>query len=141
MNSAPAYHGSPESAWQERQQDTGWGRAFAHLIPGYGIFYAIRRRTFTPLLLNIVGGFSLGIFVGLVGANATQTQRETTAMWLGLAATPLLAKQGIDMARKDGELRLKGIKTSPFTGLTQVQKPKVTGTIPSVVRVTQNLST
>ena len=79
--------------------------------------------------------------VGLVGANASEAQRENTALFLGMTATPFLAKKGIDMARKDGELRLKGINPSPLTGLTQVQKPKVTGTIPSAVRVTQNLST
>ena len=140
MNSAPVYHGTKEGAWQLRQQDTGWGRAFAHLIPLYGIYYACQRRTFTPLLLNIVGTFSIGVFVGLAGASATESQKDIAGMWLGLAATPLLAKKGIDMARKDGELRLNGITTSPFTGVTQVQKPKVTGTIPSPVRVTQNLT-
>ena len=36
-------------AYELRQKDTGWGRVIAHLIPYYGLYYAISRRTITPL--------------------------------------------------------------------------------------------
>ena len=35
-------------AYELRQKDAGWGRAVAHLIPFYGLYYAISRRTITP---------------------------------------------------------------------------------------------
>ncbi len=140
MNSAPAYYGTKESAWQLRQQDTGWGRAIAHLVPFYGLYYACQRRTVTPLLLNIVGGFSLGVLIGVAGANASETQQENAGLLLGLTATPFLAKKGIDMARKDGEMRLKGIQVSPFTGISSPVSTKVTGTVYSTAPVTQSSS-
>lgn len=49
-------------AYQLRQKDTGWGRACAHLIPFYPIYYAWTRRTLTPGLWGI--GLSLAtIFI------------------------------------------------------------------------------
>ena len=140
MNSAPAYYGTKESSWQLRQQDTGWGRAIAHIIPGYGLYYACQRRTLTPLLINLVGGFSLGLIVGLVGANASEAQKETAGLLLGITATPFLTKKGIDMARKDGEMRLKGIHLNPLTGISTSVSNKVTGTVYSSVPVTQSSS-
>ena len=140
MNSAPAYYGTKESSWQLRQQDTGWGRAIAHLIPFYGLYYACQRRTITPLLLNIVGGFSLGVLVGVAGANASETQRENAGLFLGLVSTPFLSKKGIDMARKDGEMRLKGIQMNPFTGISTPVSNKVTGTVSVAVPITQSSS-
>ena len=140
MNSAPAYYGTKESAWQLRQQDTGWGRAIAHLIPGYGLFYACQRRTITPMLLSFVGNFSLGVLIAIAGANASESQRETAGLLLGLTAAPFLAKKGIDMARKDGEMRLKGIQVNPFTGISTPVSKKVTGTVYSTVPITQSSS-
>ena len=140
MNSAPAYYGTKEGAWQLRQQDTGWGRAIAHLVPFYGLYYACQRRTFTPLLLNIIGGFALGAVIGVAGSNASEVQKDNAALFLGLTATPFLAKKGIDMARKDGEMRLKGIHLNPFTGVTAPVSTRVTGTVNSTVPITQSSS-
>jgi len=140
MNSAPAHYGTKESAWQLRQQDTGWGRAIAHLIPFYSLYYACQRRTITPLLINLVGGFSIGVLVGLIGANASETQQENAGLFLGLTATPFLSKKGIDMARKDGEMRLKGIHLSPLTGISTPVSTEVTGTVYSSVPITQSSS-
>jgi len=51
-----------------RQKDTGWGYACAHLIPLVWIYYAITRRTITPFLYQISGGFIIGLSIGIISA-------------------------------------------------------------------------
>ena len=97
-------------AFQERQLDKGWGRAWAHLIPFYNLFYAAKRRTITPLYCTIIGGTIVVLTAG-VGIAATDPGisnrnlgRSMTAV--GLLATPFLAKVGIDLAREQGKRKL-----------------------------------
>ena len=35
--------------FQNRQKDVGWGYAVAHVVPFVGLYYAINRRTITPV--------------------------------------------------------------------------------------------
>ena len=98
-------------AWEARQQDTGWGMAAAHLLPFVGIYYAIKRRTVTPLLWSSLGtyaaAFSLGILMGLSGNDFNDKQYENAGTVVGLIACPLLAKKGIDKARKFAAKKLE----------------------------------
>ena len=68
------------SKYLVRRQDDGWGRALAiALIPFYGLYHAVSRRTITPLLFAIafkilylfMGGIVL-TELGLVAATQTQ---------------------------------------------------------------------
>ena len=38
--------------WELRQEDTGWGRAFAHVIPFYPLINACQRDTITPACMS-----------------------------------------------------------------------------------------
>lgn len=96
-----------EQGHANRLQDTGWGRAAAHLIPFYGLIYAVTRRTVTPALYIFGGSFIIGLGVGLANPNMTETQQKSTANAFALLATPVLAKFGIDQARKHAEETLK----------------------------------
>ena len=97
-------------AFQDRQQDKGWGRAWAHLIPFYNLIYAAKRRTITPIYCTIIGGTIVVLTAG-VGIAATDPgisnrdlRRSMTAV--GLLATPFLAKTGIDLSREQGKRML-----------------------------------
>ena len=46
--------------FQNRQKDVGWGYAIAHIVPFVGLYYAITRRTITPLLFAFLGNFVIG---------------------------------------------------------------------------------
>jgi len=95
----------------KRQEDTGWGKAFCHLIPFYFIYYGITRRSLTPMLYvftgNIVLGFCFGVIYTLINPNLIEKNLENNARVIGLISTPLLAKKGIDQARKDARSRLE----------------------------------
>ena len=97
-------------AFKDRQEDKGWGRACAHLIPFYNLIYAAKRRTITPLYCTIIGGTivvltaGVGIAASDPGISSRDLGRSMTAV--GLAATPFLAKVGIDLARDQGKRML-----------------------------------
>lgn len=93
--------------WELRQEDTGWGRAFAHLLPFYGLIYGLQRNTYTPILHCLLGNFFLGVVFVLATPTMAENKQENITSLLTLAATPLLAKRGIEQARKYGELKLK----------------------------------
>tara|TARA_Y100001968_G_C19058816_1_gene572732 strand:- start:47 stop:367 length:321 start_codon:yes stop_codon:yes gene_type:complete len=97
--------------FSNRQKDTGWGYALAHLIPFVWIYYAITRRTITPFLYQIGGAFIVGFSIGAVSAIVNPNIEEDTLEGLGglggLVATPFLAKKGIDEARKFGKMQLE----------------------------------
>ena len=101
--------------WRERQQDTGWGHAFGHLIGIYTLIYAINRRTITPALYSIIGPLACAFALGFVGAmfNPNLADDEEAAERLGvlavLVSTPVFAKQGIERARKHAELKLSQV--------------------------------
>ena len=96
--------------FNKRQEDTGWGKAFCHIIPFYFIYYGITRRTITPMIYafagNIVVGFCFGFIYALINPYYVEEDLKNSARGLGLISTPLLAKKGIDQARKDGRSRL-----------------------------------
>ena len=101
----------PKEGWTERQQDTGWGWAAAHLLPFAGLIYAYQRRTITPLL-HVVGGsfliaFAVGFYSGLKDFNMSEEALDTTSTLASLVATPFLAKAGIDKARKFAAAKLE----------------------------------
>jgi len=101
-------------ALKKRLKDTGWGRAFAHLIPFYGIYYAVTRRTITPLVWDLTGSFTAGFIIGfaMISADATESSIDATVPLVSFAITPLLAKQGIDRARIFARVKLRDTSNS-----------------------------
>ena len=97
--------------FQNRQKDVEWGYAIAHIVPFVGIYYAITRRTITPLLLaflgNIAIGFTYGVIVAIINPNYDEKKLENSGTLIGLVTTPILAKKGIEKARKEGQKRLE----------------------------------
>ena len=93
--------------FQNRQKDVGWGYAIAHLVPFVGLYYAITRRTITPLLFVFLGnfaiGFTYGVIIAIINPNYDEKKLENSATLIGLVATPILAKKGIEKARKEGK--------------------------------------
>ena len=89
--------------WSNRQKDTGWGYAFAHLIPFVWIYYAFTRRTITPFLYQTCGAFFIGFCIGLFSAIFNPNVKDETVESLvtlgALIGTPLLVKKGIDQSR------------------------------------------
>jgi len=97
-------------AFEARQEDIGWGRAFAHWIPFYGLYYAINRRTITPWAFafagNVVTAFTLGFFVALANPQVTEKQLDNLGS-LSLLAMPVWVKMGINSSRKQGAKKLE----------------------------------
>ena len=97
--------------WTNRQKDTGWGYAFAHLLPFVWIYYAITRRTITPFIYQLCGVFAIGFSIGVVSAIVNPNVDEKSIENLGtigaLIVTPLLVKRGIDQSRLFAKNKLK----------------------------------
>ena len=89
--------------WSNRQKDTGWGYAFAHLLPFVWIYYAITRRTITPFCFQICGTFAIVMSIGFVSVIVNPNVDEESIENLGtigaLIWSPLLVKKGIDQSR------------------------------------------
>ena len=89
--------------WSNRQKDTGWGYAFAHLLPFVWIYYAITRWTITPFSYQICGAFAIGFIIGFVSVMFNPDVDEESIENLGtigaLIGSPLLVKKGIDQSR------------------------------------------
>ena len=96
-----------EQGLANRLQDTGWGRAAAHLLPFYGLIYAATRRTITPALYIFAGSVVIGVGVALANPETPKLQREALSQSLGVFATPFLAKAGINQARREAEEKAK----------------------------------
>lgn len=98
-------------AFEDRQSDTGWGWAAAHLIPLVALIYAIKRKTVTPILYSMGGTFGaaliLGIILGIADVKTTDQQNETAGTFVALVSSPLLAKAGIEKARKFAAQKLE----------------------------------
>ena len=92
--------------WKLRQEDTGWGRAFAHLIPLYPLIYGYKRYTWTPILYSFFGTFTIGVVVGITAPNMPEDKSTTYGTWMSIIVTPILAKRGIDQAREYAKLKL-----------------------------------
>ncbi|KGG14977.1 MULTISPECIES: hypothetical protein [unclassified Prochlorococcus] len=103
-----------KKAWLLRQKDTGWGYACGHALPPIisifiAIFYAVTRKTITPLLLT----FSLNLlltppriilFLAASGSDDPQVQQGLSGIAVLLflikfIATANIAKFGIRKAR------------------------------------------
>ena len=93
--------------FQNRQKDVGWGYAIAHIVPFVGLYYAITRRTITPFLFAFLGnlaiGFTYGFIVAIINPNYDEEKLENSATLIGLVTAPILAKKGIEKARKYGK--------------------------------------
>ena len=98
-------------AFQRRQQDQGWGYAVGQILTPIGIYYAVTRRTLTPIAYDVVGSLLIGFFVPTAYSYFAPTlsiQQVTIVSWLAsIAATPLLAKTGIDNARDYAKQQLE----------------------------------
>ena len=96
--------------FQNRQKDSGWGYALAHLVPFVGIYYAITRRTITPALFALLGnfaiGFTFGMIVAVLNPNYDERELENSARLIGLVTTPILVKKGIEKARRYGKEKI-----------------------------------
>ena len=96
--------------FQNRQKDVGWGYAIAHIVPFVGLYYAITRRTITPLLFAFLGnlaiGFTYGVIVAIINPNYDEKKLENSGKLIGLVTTPILAKKGIEKARKYGKEKI-----------------------------------
>ena len=97
-------------AFQLRQQDIGWGYAFAHLIPFVGIFYAFSRKTITPLFIGI--GVNLSVRFLVVILMIASGNEESTFFYQvsQLVTTPVGVKVGITKARTYAKKRLDEIE-------------------------------
>ena len=82
-------------AYKLRQKDNGWGFAVAHLLPFVGIYYAISRKTITPLAYDFIPRF---ILIFLLGDNG---------LTISFFVTPVVVKCGIDTAREFAKKKLK----------------------------------
>ena len=96
--------------FQNRQKDIGWGYAIAHIVPFVGLYYAITRRTITPFLFAFLGnlaiGFTYGLIVATINPNYDEEKLENSATLIGLVTGPILAKKGIEKARKYGKEKI-----------------------------------
>jgi len=102
-------------AFQRRQRDSGWGYAFGQILTPIGLYDAITRRTLTPIAYDISGSLVIGLIVPTVYRYFAPTlgmDQVTVVSWIAsIAATPLLAKTGIDNACDHArqQLELHGI--------------------------------
>ncbi len=101
--------------YELRQKDTGWGRVIAHLIPFYGLYYAISRRTITPFFyafgISLIGfGISL-IILSLLSLETTTEWAEGVVgvSWVLAVNIPqtIGVKLGINKARKYARIILE----------------------------------
>ena len=98
-------------AFQRRQQDQGWGYAVGQILTPIGLYYAITRRTLTPIAYDVIGSLLIGFFVPTAYSYFAPTlsiEQITVVSWLAsITATPLLAKTGIDNARDFAKQQLE----------------------------------
>ena len=97
-------------AFKLRQQDTGWGYAFAHLIPFVGIFYAFSRKTITPLFIGIGVNLSIRFLIVILMLASGEEEANFFLRYLTFVTTPVAAKVGITKARTYAKKRLDEIE-------------------------------
>ena len=89
--------------WFRRQKDIGWGYALAHWLPLVFLYYAISRRTITPLFYALFGGLSFLILTSfllvILYPNMTEDEVATLSTFAWFVVNPILTKKGIDQAR------------------------------------------
>ena len=85
-----------------RDKDSGWGYAIAHVLPFVGIYYACTRRTITPMAYSFIGNILMGITIGISAPDFVKSEESDVSLkLLGLLTTPLLVKMGIRTIRED----------------------------------------
>ena len=91
----------------EKRQTDGWGCAVGYVvIPFYGLYYLISRRTLTPLLYSL-GVISIAfvfaaIAVGMTdGEGLGEKQAKVWGQLLGIGAGIPLVKAGIEKSKKE----------------------------------------
>ena len=97
-------------AFKLRQQDSGWGYAFAHLIPFVGIFYAFSRKTITPLFIGIGVNLSIRFLIVILMLASGEEEANFFLRYLTFVTTPVAAKVGITKARTYAKKRLDEIE-------------------------------
>ena len=103
-----------EDSFELRQKDTGWGYAFASLLPFVHLYYAWTRRTITPLLADCAGSFVTAIFIAIAvtAANPNLTEKQVTNLsQLAMFSSPVWVKLGINSARKQGAKKLQELNS------------------------------
>ena len=96
-------------AFRKRQQDTGWGYALSSAwVPLVLIYYAISRRSITPIIYGIVGTalicLIIGAFIntfGVSGQGPSSEQWKVVFYLTTYIAGPFLYKSGIRQAKRE----------------------------------------
>ena len=97
-------------AFRRRQQDTGWGYALSSAwIPLVQIYYAISRRSLTPIIYGVVGTALICILIGaFINTFGVSGQGPSSEQWKAVfyvttyIAGPFLYKSGIRQAKREG---------------------------------------
>tara|TARA_Y100001968_G_scaffold331669_1_gene387063 strand:+ start:631 stop:1482 length:852 start_codon:yes stop_codon:yes gene_type:complete len=107
---------SKVNSFKRRQLDNGWGYAIAHLLPIVPLYYAINRRTITPIiylttfvLCEYLLGFIVLFISGALGDNPLGIFFAFLAFLiyvLGFCFYPFVARLGIKKARDYAKQRL-----------------------------------
>ena len=95
-------------AFRRRQQDTGWGYALSSAwVPLVQIYYAISRRSVTPIIYGIAGTtlicLIIGAFIntfGVSGQGPSSEQWKVVFYVTTYVAGPFLYKSGIRQAKR-----------------------------------------
>ena len=126
-------------AFRRRQQDTGWGYALSSAwVPLVLIYYAISRRSITPIIYGI-GGTALiclviGAFIntfGVSGQGPSSEQWKVVFYLTTYVAGPFLYKSGIRQAKREA------MSTLMRNGITQGELRRAWH--PSMIRLNLNV--
>ena len=101
-------------AFRRRQQETGWGYAISSAwIPLVQIYYAISRRSITPITYGIAGTSLISIIIGacintfgVSGQGPSSEQWKVVFYLTTYVAGPFLYKSGIRQAKREATLIL-----------------------------------
>ncbi|KZR83878.1 hypothetical protein PMIT1342_00196 [Prochlorococcus marinus str. MIT 1342] len=101
-------------AFRKRQQDTGWGYALSSAwVPLVQIYYAISRRSITPIIYGIAGTALICIIIGacmntfgVSGQGPSSEQWKVVFYLTTYVAGPFLYKSGIRQAKREAMLIL-----------------------------------
>tara|TARA_Y100001968_G_C19442800_1_gene763508 strand:- start:3716 stop:4063 length:348 start_codon:yes stop_codon:yes gene_type:complete len=105
-----------KKAFERRQKDTGWLYAIGHGFPPYlhlimWVYYAITRRTITPLLYSLIFSviaFVVSVFIqSAIGGEDYYGAVRGGSLILTHILTAIIAKQGINKARISAKNKLK----------------------------------
>ncbi len=96
-------------AFRRRQQDTGWGYALSSAwVPLVQIYYAISRRSITPIIYGIAGTTLICIIIGafintfwVSGQGPSSEQWKVVFYMTTYVAGPFLYKSGIRQAKRE----------------------------------------